>query len=161
VKTRPTGIVRRLAARRTGPPDPSPTRDQLARDAVRHVAGAALLVLAAVLVHRTGHTDQQWQYAAIGAALMPQVLLDGLAVGDRERRARLRVSPRPALLPLLAAGLLAVAAVVGLASGQAPVAVLAALSATAGLAVVAAPVTVTSRQRRKDSARPPRKNATD
>lgn len=128
---------------------------------MRHLAGAALLVLAAVLVHRTGHTDQQWQYAAIGAALIPQVLLDGLAVGDRERRARLRVSPRPALLPLLAAGLLAVATVMGLASGQPHVAVLAALSATVGLAVVAAPVTVTFRRRRERSTRPPRESATE
>jgi peptidoglycan/LPS O-acetylase OafA/YrhL len=128
---------------------------------MRHLAGVALLVLAAVLVHRSGHTDQQWQYAAIAAALMPQVLLDGIAVGDRERRARLRVSQRPALLPLLAAGLLAVTTMMGLASGQPDVAVLAALSATVGLAVVAAPVTVTFRRRRKRSTRPPRESATE
>lgn len=128
---------------------------------MRHLAGAALLVLAAVLVHRTGHTDQQWQYVAIGAALMPQVLLDGLAVGDRERRARLRVSPLPALLPLLAAGLLAVATAVGLASGQAPVSVLAALSAAVGLAVVAAPVTVTVRRRREHSSPSTREGTAD
>jgi len=127
---------------------------------MRHVAGATLLVLAAVLVHRTGHTDQQWQYAAIGAALMPQVLLDGLAVGDRRRRARLRVSPLPAPLPLLGACLLAAATVVGLATGQAQVAVLAALSATVGLAVVAAPVTVTFR-RRGNWAPTPRESTTD
>ena len=129
--------------------DTVPTRDQLDGDAMRHVAGGALVVLAAAIVHRAGHTDQQWQYVAIAAALLPQVLLDLLAAGDPRRRERLRTSRRPSTLPLVAAGVLAVTAPMALLLGEALTSVLAALSAGAGLAVAAAPVTVKIAPRRR------------
>jgi hypothetical protein len=140
------GHVRRLIRRSvellTGPPGPVPTREQLGTDAMRQVAGIALVLLAAEIVHRTGHTDQQWQYVAIAAALLPQLLLDVLAVGDRERRSALRASKRPALVPLLAACALAVAAPTTFLLGNAAASALAALAAAVGLGIAAAPVAV-------------------
>ena len=121
---------------------PSPTREQLGNDAVRHLAGMALVLLAAELVHRAGHADQQWKYVAIALALLPQVLIDVLASKDSRRRATLRASTRPALLPLLAALVLAVAAPTTYLLGDTAASALAALTAAAGLGVAAAPVTV-------------------
>lgn len=138
-----SGYVRRWNRRVTGRPGPVPTPDQLTRNAMRHLAGAALVVLAAAVVHRTGHPDQQWQYVAVAAALLPQALLDALAVEDGDRRARLRTSSRLAPVPLLAAGALAVGASATLLSGGPFAVVAAAVCATAGLGIAAAPVTVT------------------
>ncbi len=116
-----------------------PTRDQLLVHAARWVAGTSLVVLAAVLVHRAGHVDQQWQYVAIAAALAPQVALDLLALDDKDRRSRLRASRRPAAVPLVAATVLlasAESALLPLAAATA------ALVAAAGLLIAAAPLTV-------------------
>lgn len=135
-------------------PGPAPSRDDLVRNAMRQLAGAALVVLAAATAHRTGHADEQWQYAAVAASLLPQALVDGLAFRDPDRRARLRTSRRPAPLPLLAAVLLGAAAVLVLVSGGSPAVVTAAVCATAGLAIAAAPVTVVVTGRRKDGGRP-------
>ena len=111
---------------------------------MRHVAGAALVLLAAVIVHRTGHTVQLRSYIVIAVALLPQVGLDALAMRDPRRLARLRVSGRPALVPCLKAIVLALAAATTLVFGTPPTAWAAgaAFCAAAGLAVAAAPVTV-------------------
>jgi membrane associated rhomboid family serine protease len=124
---------------------------------MRHVAGATLLVLAAEIVHRTGHSDQQWQYVAVAAALVPQALVDALAVRDTDRRERLRVSTRPAPLLLVTAVVLGVAATAMLLSGGSAVVAAAALCATAGLAVAAAPVSVTIAARSAEGRRTPRR----
>lgn len=137
------GFVRRSVHRATGQPATIPTRDELTRNALRHLAGAALVVLAAAIVHRTGHPEQQWQYVAVAAALVPQALLDALAVDDRDRRSRLRTSSRVAPVPFLAAVALAVGAAVTLLGGGPWDVAGAALCATAGLGIAAAPVTVT------------------
>jgi hypothetical protein len=137
-----TACVQRSLRRFTGRTGRVPTTDQLARNAMRHVAGAALVLLAAAIAHRTGHVDQQWQYVAVAAALVPQVLLDVLAVGDADRRARLRTSRRAAPVPLLAGVALGVGAAAMLLSGQSVVVAVAALCASAGLGIAAAPITV-------------------
>ena len=144
-----TRITRSCIDRLTGRPDAIPSRADLSRNAMRHLAGGALVVLAAAIVHRTGHTDQQWQYVAIAAALIPQAILDALAAEDQRRRAKLRASARPAWPPLLVAVALAVAAPTTLLSGYAAASALAALTAAAGLAVAAAPVTIAFAPRRR------------
>jgi hypothetical protein len=121
---------------------PIPTREQLSTDAMRHIAGMALLLLAAEVVHRAGHTDQQWKYVAIAVALLPQVLIDVLASRDGRRRAVLRASARPAVLPLVGACVLAAAAPTTFLLGDTAASALAALAAAAGLALAAAPVSV-------------------
>ncbi|HEX6515685.1 MAG TPA: hypothetical protein VF049_08920 [Nocardioidaceae bacterium] len=130
------------------PLGPAPTRSQLWDNATRQLAGAALVALAAAIAHRTGHGGQQWQYLAIAAALLPQLLLDVLALVEARRRARLRTSPRPARTPLLAAAALGVAAPVVLVTDAAAAQAAAALCAAAGLALAASPVTVTFAPRR-------------
>ena len=109
---------------------------------MRHVTGMALVLLAAQVVHSAGHTDQQWNYVAIAVALLPQVLIDVLASRDGRRRAALRASARPAVLPLLAACVLAAAAPTTFLLGDTAASALAALAAAAGLAIAAAPVSV-------------------
>jgi peptidoglycan/LPS O-acetylase OafA/YrhL len=137
------GYVWRSVRRMRGRTDRVPTTDQLTGNALRHLAGAALVVLAAAAVHRSGHEDQQWQYVAVAAALVPQALMDALAAGDADRRRRLRTSTLPSAVPLLAAVLLGVAALWTLLTGG-PLAVAAAgACAAAGLAVAAAPVAIT------------------
>lgn len=121
---------------------PIPTREQLSTNAMRHLAGMALVLLAAQVVHSAGHSDQQWQYVAIGVALGPQALIDVVASRDRRRRASLRASTRPALLPLLAACALLVAAPTAFLLGETAASALAALAAAVGLAIAAAPVSV-------------------
>jgi hypothetical protein len=121
---------------------PIPTREQLSTHAMRHLAGMALVLLAAQVVHGAGHSDQQWQYVAIGVALGPQALIDLLASRDGRRRATLRASTRPALLPLLAACALVVAAPTTFLLGDTAASALAALAAATGLAIAAAPVSV-------------------
>ena len=121
---------------------PVPTREQLSTNAMRHLAGMALVLLAAQVVHSAGHSDQQWQYVAIGVALGPQALIDVLASRDGRRRATLRASSRPAILPLLAACALLVAAPTAFLLGDTAASALAALAAAAGLAIAAAPVSV-------------------
>lgn len=138
-----SGYVRRSIHRFLGRTGRVPTDEQLTGNALRHLAAAALVVLAAAIVHRTGHPDQQWQYVAVAAAMVPQALLDALASGDADRRQRLRASTGPSLVPLLAALVLAGAALPTLVSGGSLAAAGAALCASAGLAVAAAPVTIT------------------
>jgi hypothetical protein len=120
----------------------APTREQLGRHALRYLAGASLVVLAAGIVHETGYREHLWQYVAIAAALTPQVLVDLLAMGDEQRRSRLRVSTRPALVPLLATGALVIGATSTWLSAHAVAAAVAGLSAAAGLAVAGSPITV-------------------
>lgn len=135
--------LRRFAGRLAGRRGPVPTPEQLARNAMRHLAGASLVVLAAAIAHQSGHSDQQWQYVAVAGALGPQALLALLALKDPERRARLRASSRAAPVPLGAALVIGVAAVMTLLTGDAPAVAVAAICAATGLTVAAAPVTVT------------------
>lgn len=123
-------------------PPATPSPALLGDHAVRHLAGLALLVLAAVLVHRGGYLDQQWQYAAMASALAPQVLIDLWGARNPERRGRLRVSRRPVLLLTVMAASLAAVAVWAWSAHQATPVVVAASLGAAGLAVAAAPPSV-------------------
>jgi hypothetical protein len=113
-----------------------PTRDQLLNHALRQLAGAALIVLAAYL---TGEK----QYAVIAAALAPSVLIDLLAMRDADRRRSLRVSGRPVLVLVVCAVALAAAATVTWATGDPLPAYLAALCAAGGLVVAGSPRSIT------------------
>ena len=129
-------------------PPVTPTPDLLGNHAARHLAGLALIALAAVLVHRAGFIDQRWQYAAMAAALAPQVLIDMLGARDRVRRSRLRVSRRPVLLLACLALLLGGVAVYA-ATTQLPVPVVAAAAlGSLGLGVAAAPPSIHVTRRR-------------
>lgn len=121
----------------------SPTRTQLGRHALRYLAGAVLVVLAAAIAYENGYPDHLWPYLVIAGALTPQILIDLLAIGDPDRRARLGTSPRPAMIPLLATGALALGATATLLTAEAVAAGVAGLSAAAGLAVAGSPITVT------------------
>lgn len=119
-----------------------PTTQQLGTHAMRQAAGAALVVLAAVIVQKYGFTDQRWQYVAIAGALVPQILVDLVAVRLPERRRRLRLSRRPSPMAALAAVALAVTSVTALALGEPVASAVAALVAGIGLAIAAAPQSV-------------------
>lgn len=112
-----------------------PTREQLLNHALRQVAGAALIVLAAYL---TGEK----QYAVIAAALAPSVLVDLLAMRDHDRRKALRVSRRPVLVLVGCAVALAAAATVTWVTGDPLPAYLAALCAAGGLVVAGSPSSI-------------------
>lgn len=150
---RQTGNIRRAVHRLVGRSGHVPSAEQLAANALRHLAGAALVVLAAAIVHRTGHQDQQWQYVAVAAALIPQALLDALASGDTDRRHRLRTSTRPSVVPLVAAVALAVGSLSMLVSGGSLAVAAAAVCAASGLGIAAAPVTITIAPRSAHRAR--------
>lgn len=122
-----------------------PTAQELGSHAMRSLAGVAFVVLAAVLVHRMGHAEYQWQFLAIAGAVVPQVLVDTLAINDPERRSRLRTSLRPAPVPMLGAVALLIAADATFVPGNAASATLAAAAvcAAVGLVVVASPKTIT------------------
>jgi hypothetical protein len=109
---------------------------------MRNLAGVALVVLAAAVVHWAGHHDQQWQYAVIAAALVPQIIVNVLALKDGKRRESLRVSGRPRVILLLPAAVLAVSAPVTWLTDGPAVPALAGLCAAAGLAIAASPATI-------------------
>lgn len=119
-----------------------PTPRQLGDHALRILAGAALVLLAAGVVHAFGLFDQRWPYVAMALALLPQVLIDLLAARRPERRRRVRLSRRPWPVPALAAGALLLAAAWSLSVGAAWPSVVAALCACAGLALASAPTSV-------------------
>lgn len=117
-------------------PTSHPSREQLVSHAARHVAGAVLVLVAAAVT-------REIQYALIAAALVPQVLVNLLALTDHDRRRKLRVGSRPPLVLVLSAVLLGGTAVALLASGDPSAAGLAALCAAAGLGIAALPTVVT------------------
>jgi len=116
-------------------PTVPPSRDQLVTHALRHLAGASLVVLAAVLTHHT-------QYVLISAALLAPSLVDLVALRDHDRRRKLRVTSRPQLVLLLSALLLGGSAVALIVSGDPYVPTLAALSAAAGLGIASLPMSI-------------------
>jgi peptidoglycan/LPS O-acetylase OafA/YrhL len=113
-----------------------PTREQLLNHALRQLAGAALIVLAA-------YASGEQQYAVIAAALVPSVLVDVLAMRDADRRRGLRVSKRPVVVLVACAVALAAAATVTWMTGDPLPAYLAALCAAAGLVVAGSPSSIT------------------
>lgn len=136
--------VDRCSDRLVGTCGPVPTPAELWQHAMRHLAAISLVALSAVVVHKTGHTDQQWQYAAMAVGLLPQVLIDLDAVRAPQRRARLRTFKRPTPVPFMATCVLGIGTPIlflsGIATGMGEAA--AAGIAVVGLGLAAAPMTI-------------------
>lgn len=77
-----------------------PSRDQLRTGLTRIAVTLVLLAGAALVARVSGHRDQQLPYLVMAGAVVPQLLVLGLALRDAHRLERLRVSRRP--MPLLA-----------------------------------------------------------
>jgi hypothetical protein len=110
-----------------------PTRTTLMEYACRQSLAVTLLAAAAWGVHQGGHADYVTPYLLMACALVPQVLIATVALGDEDRRRRLRSSARPA--PVV----LGCSAVGGWVLDQPSVVTAAAGVATAGLLVSASP----------------------
>ena len=83
-----------------------PSKPALVEYALRQLAAALVVAAAAYLVHRAGLEQHMWPYVVMAGAIVPQVLLAVVALGDEERRHRLRGVARPAPVPaLIAVGL--------------------------------------------------------
>lgn len=116
-----------------------PSKPILLEYAARQVAAACVVAAAAWLVHRAGLEQHTLPYLVMAGAIVPQVLLAAVALGDDERRARLRGISRVAPVPaLLALGLALTAAVGGIAT-QPFIGVVACAVAAIGLGVSALP----------------------
>lgn len=116
-----------------------PTRPVLVEYAARQVAAAVVVAAAALVVHRAGLDTHVWPYVVIAGAIVPQVLLALVALGDEERRGRIRATRKPAPVPALLSLVLSLTAAGGFVAGQPGVSVAAAVIASVGLAVSALP----------------------
>lgn len=121
------------------PAGPTPSRPALLEYAARQVSAVAVVAAAAWLTHRAGLDAHVWPYVLMAGAIVPQVLLATVALGDEDRRSRLRTSARPAPLPALLAVALAFTAVAGWLLDQPVVATGASVVAAVGLLVSALP----------------------
>jgi hypothetical protein len=116
-----------------------PTRPVLLEYAARQVTAAAVVVAAAVVAHRAGLDTHVWPYVVMAGAIIPQVLLALVALGDEERRGRIRATSKPAPVPALLSLALALTAAGGFVADQPGVSVMATVIASVGLAVAALP----------------------
>lgn len=130
----------------TGHREPQPTRPPsrpvLLEYAARQVVAAAVVGAAAQLAHQAGMETHVWPYVVMIGAIVPQVLLALVALGDDDRRRRLRPSRRPAPVPAALAVALVATAIGGWFAHQPEVSVLAAGVAALGLTVSALPTHV-------------------
>jgi hypothetical protein len=116
-----------------------PTRPVLMEYAARQVAAAVVVSVAALMAHRAGLDTHVWPYVVMAGAIIPQVLLALVALGDEDRRGRIRATRKPAPVPALLSLALALTAAGGVAAGQHGVSVAAAVIASVGLAMSALP----------------------
>lgn len=119
-----------------------PSKPALVEYALRQLAAALVVAAAAYLVHRAGLQQHMWPYVVMAGAIVPQVLLAVVALGDEERRARLRGVARPAPVPALIAVGLALTAVGGWLADQPLIGIGAAVVAAIGVGVSALPTHV-------------------
>lgn len=129
----------RRASRRTPTSGEVPSRRLLRRYADRQAVAVALVAAAATLAWLAGYGAHVWPYGLMAAALVSQVLLAAVALGDEDRRRRLRTSARPSWF---LGGIAVVLAVSGLVEWHLGAPVLTTVTATlaaSGLAMAAAP----------------------
>ena len=144
--------LQRLAAHLHGrlprPKGPVPSRAVLVEYVGRQSGAVVLLAGAAAIAYLAGHTAEVRPYAVMAAAVVPQVLLALVALGNDDRRRRLVASARPAWLLGGLAVVLAVTGMVTWLAGEPPLTPVAAVVAAAGLAVSAAPTSLAFAPRR-------------
>jgi hypothetical protein len=126
-----------------------PTRPVLVEYAARQVAAAIVVAGAALVAHRAGLDTHVWPYVVMAGAIVPQVLLALAALGDEERRGRIRATSKPAPVPALLSLALALTAAGGLVADQPGVSVMATVIASVGLAVSALPTHLHIPRRRR------------
>ena len=132
------------------PAEPAlPTRPVLVEYAARQVAAAVVVAAAALVVHRAGLETHVWPYVVMAGATVPQVLLALVALGDEERRGRIRATLKPAPVPALLSLVLSLTAAGGFVAHQPEVSVAAAVIASVGLAVSALPTHLHVPRRRR------------
>jgi peptidoglycan/LPS O-acetylase OafA/YrhL len=141
-------IVRRLGARRAATSGDVPSKVLLKEYANRQAVAVALVAAAAVLAHLSGYAEHVWPYGLMSAALVAQVLLAAVALGDEDRRRRLRTSQRPSWFLGGIAVVLAVSGLVEWLAGAPVVTSVIATVAAAGLAMSAAPTSLVFAPRR-------------
>ena len=125
-----------------------PSRTLLRRYADRQAVAVALVAAAATLAWMTGYDAHVWPYGLMAAALVSQVLLAAVALGDEDRRRRLRTSAHPSWF---LGGIAVVLAVSGLVEWQLGAPVITSVTATlaaSGLAMAAAPTSLVFAARR-------------
>ena len=129
----------RRASRRTPQAGEVPSRHLLRRYVDRQAVAVAVTAAAAALAWFAGYGEHVWPYGLMAAALVSQVLLAAVALGDENRRRRLRTSSRPSWF---LGGVAVLLAVSGLVEWQLGAPVLTSVTATlaaSGLAMAAAP----------------------
>jgi len=135
-------------ARRTPTAGEVPSRTLLRRYADRQAVAVAMVAGAAALAYVLGYGEHVWPYGLMAAALVSQLLLAAVALGDEDRRRRLRTSTRPSWFLGGVAVLLAVSGLVEWHLGAPVLTSVTATLAASGLAMAAAPTSLVLAQRR-------------
>ena len=141
-------LATRLRGRMPRPKGPVPSRAVLVEYVGRQTGAVVLLAGAAVIAYVAGHSAEVRPYAVMAAAVVPQVLLALVALGNDDRRRRLIASARPTWLLGSLAVVLAVSGMATWLAGEPPMTPVAAVVAAAGLAVSAAPTSLAFAPRR-------------
>lgn len=138
----------RRAVRRPPVTGEVPSRRLLRRYADRQAGAVAVIAAAATLAWFAGYGEHVWPYGLVAAALGSQVLLAAVALGDEDRRRRLRTSSRPSWFLGGVALLLAVSGLVEWLLGAPVLTSVTATLAASGLAMAAAPTSLVFAPRR-------------
>lgn len=135
-------------ARRAPSTGEVPSRHLLRRYVDRQAVAVAAVAAGATLAWFAGEQEHVWPYGLMAAALVSQVLLAAVALGDEGRRRRLRTSTRPSWFLGGVAVVLALSGLVEWLLGAPVLTSVTATLAASGLAMAAAPTSLVLAPRR-------------